>query len=625
MRVRLAFRFTTITLVTLIAVVSFASLNKLVRGDERPPNIIMILTDDQGYGDMSCHGNPVLKTPAIDALHRESIRLTNFHVDPTCSPTRAALMTGRYSTRVGVWLTYMGRHHLRRDETTIADVFQENGYQTAIFGKWHLGDNYPFRPNDRGFDESLIHGGGVVGEAPDFWGNDYYDDAYLRNGKLDQVNGYCTDIWFDEAIKFADLNRDEPFFVYLPTNAPHGPLNVPEKYVRPYRKLDIPHARSQFYGCIANIDENIGRLRQRLEELGLDGNTILIFLTDNGTATGFSGRRDGYPINGFNAGMRGRKGTAYEGGHRAACFIHWPAGKIGGDLQRARDIDQLTAHIDLFPTLVDLCGLKRNDKTLPLDGRSLLPLLNNSTPAETGRTLFVHHQGRFGQTVKNDRPIKFKHYSVMTKQWRMVGHESTIELYDIEKDPAQRKNLSDSYPTIVRQLSQQYEQWWTDVTHRSDTFARTVIGSPHQSVTKLTCQQWHSPRSPYNQYHVRNGMETNGFVDLDVESAGRYHIELRRWPREFDQPMNALVHPPSLDPDRVDAKNKNLNLPGKSFEFVHAKLKIGDVEMSRPISPESKSVTFVVELDKGPTNLQSWLIEEDGTSVGAYYVYITKQ
>jgi len=201
---------------------SGSKVGERAQAHRRRPNVIVIMTDDQGYGDMSCHGNPFVKTPKLYRLWAESVRLTDFHVDPTCSPTRAALMTGRYSFRTGVWLTYAGRHHLRRDEVTIADVFSRNGYRTAIFGKWHLGDNYPFRPDDRGFDESLIHGGGVVGETPDYWGNDYYDDVYLRNGRPERVQGYCTDVWFNEAMRFIAENRKRPFFLYIPTNAPHG-------------------------------------------------------------------------------------------------------------------------------------------------------------------------------------------------------------------------------------------------------------------------------------------------------------------------------------------------------------------------------------------------------------------
>ncbi|MHC4993820.1 MAG: arylsulfatase, partial [Planctomycetota bacterium] len=311
----------------------------------QPPNVILILTDDQGYGDMACHGNPDIQTPNIDLLHDQSVRLTNFHVDPTCSPTRAALMSGQYATRVGVWLTYMGRHRLRADQPTLANYFQDSGYRTAVFGKWHLGDNYPFRPSDRGFDESLVHGGGVVGEAPDHWGNNYYDDTYLRNNRLEQVEGYCTDVWFSEAMRFIDDTTratpttragDRPFFVYLPTNAPHGPYHVPARYVKPYTGAGLPESRARFYACITSVDENIGRLRRHLQQRGLADNTLVIFMTDNGTAGGAGFRSNhpeipdkyGWVTTGYNAQMRGKKGTPYEGGHRAACFIHWPDGKL---------------------------------------------------------------------------------------------------------------------------------------------------------------------------------------------------------------------------------------------------------------------------------------------------------
>ena len=192
----------------------------------RKPNVILVITDDQGYGDLACHGNPIIKTPNLDLLHSQSTRLTNFHVSPTCAPTRAALMTGRYCNRTGVWHTIMGRSLLRKDETKMVDSFSDNGYQTAIFGKWHLGDNYPFRPADRGFGEALVHGGGGVGQAPDYWDNDYFDDTYFHNGKPKKFKGYCTDIWFDAAINFIEKNKEKPFFCYLSTNAPHSPYNV---------------------------------------------------------------------------------------------------------------------------------------------------------------------------------------------------------------------------------------------------------------------------------------------------------------------------------------------------------------------------------------------------------------
>ncbi|MGB2821551.1 MAG: arylsulfatase, partial [Phycisphaerae bacterium] len=279
------------------------------------PNVVLVITDDQGYGDLGCHGNEVIRTPNIDRLHGESVRLTNFHVGPTCAPTRAGLMTGRYCNCTGVWHTIAGRSLIRRDEVTMADVFAAGGYRTGIFGKWHLGDNYPFRPQDRGFQDVLVHGGGGVSQTPDYWGNDYFDDTYFRSGVPESCTGYCTDVWFDEAMKFIEAGRDRPFFCYLPTNAPHGPYNVADSYSRPYRGL-IPDQRANFYGMITNIDDNVGRLRAKLAELGIEENTILIWMTDNGTSAGCSLDENEFVREGFNAGMRGMKGSAYDGGHR---------------------------------------------------------------------------------------------------------------------------------------------------------------------------------------------------------------------------------------------------------------------------------------------------------------------
>lgn len=443
-----------------------------VAGDEKP-NVIVVLTDDQGYGDMSCHGNPYLNTPEIDKLAAQSVRLVDFHVDPTCSPTRAALMTGRYSTRVGVWLTYGSRHHLYQNETTLADVFHDNGYRTGIFGKWHLGDNYPFRPHDRGFDESLIHGGGMIGETPDFWNNDYYDDTYFRNGEPEQVQGYCTDVWFDEAKKFIDRNQDRPFFLYLSTNAPHGPLHVPEKYTRKYRgKKGVSKERAYFYGMIDCIDENIGQLRKHLESTGVAKNTIIVFMNDNGTGHGVTLKsdgkwdRDGWESDGFNAGLRGRKASAYEGGHRAACFIQW----ADGGLESGKNVAGLTAHLDIMPTLIDLCGLKTK-QPIAFDGLSLAKAIREPNSQVSDRTLFVHHQGRFGKPIGDGMPIRGKDYAVMSGGWRLVGDE----LYDLRSDPSQRNNVADQNKTLVDKLSRAYESWWADISKTFNTPSAFVI------------------------------------------------------------------------------------------------------------------------------------------------------
>jgi len=586
----------------------------------KEPNVIVIMTDDQGYGDMSCHGNPYVKTPSLDRLHDEAVRFTDFHVDPTCSPTRAALMTGRYASRTGVWLTYAGRHHLRRDETTMADVFADNGYRTAIFGKWHLGDNYPFRPQDRGFDESLIHGGGVVGEAPDAWGNDYYDDVYFRNGEPERVTGYCTDVWFDEAIRFAEKKRDRPFFIYLPANAPHGPFHVPLEYVHPYLgRQDIPQSRAWFYGMIACVDRNIGRLRRRLEELGLAHNTLLVFLTDNGTSAGVSLKIDnkphkhGYETGGYNAGMRGRKGCAYEGGHRAACFMHWPA----GGLKRGRDINLLTAHMDLLPTLIDAAGLA-GPASVAFDGRSLMPLIRGETQNWPDRTLFVHDQGRFGQPVHAGLPIKYKDYCVMTDRWRLVGRE----LYDHRGDPGQRRDVSHQHPQVVKRLTQAYDAWWTDISERFGEYCPFVVDPQQQESTLLTCQSWHGDAIPYNQHHVRHALPGNGYWMIDVARSGTYRIELRRWPQELDLAMNALVPPETPDPKRHHTDFRLLQLPSRAVRVVRARLQIGTYDRSVTVEPEAKGISFDVPLSKDVYRLQTWLFDHRGQSRGAYYVTI---
>ena len=263
----------------LLALVLTMTIGHYAQGDVDRPDVVLIMTDDQGYGDLACHGNPVIKTPHLDQLYLDSVRFTNFHVDPTCSPTRGALMSGKYSHRAKVWHTIAGGNHLRASEMTMADAFRASGYRTGMFGKWHLGDNYPYRPFEPGFERAVAHQGGGVGQTPDFWGNNYFDDSYFHNGQVRKHEGYCTDIWFEQAFDFIDECGDDPFFVYLATNAPHCPCLVADKYTQPYRdNPEIVHP--EFYGMITNIDENFGRLLAKLDADGLSDDTILIFMTE---------------------------------------------------------------------------------------------------------------------------------------------------------------------------------------------------------------------------------------------------------------------------------------------------------------------------------------------------------
>ena len=553
--------------------------SQVMRTPVKRTNVVLVITDDQGYGDLGCHGNPVIQTPNLDRLYSQSIRLTDFHVDPTCSPTRSALMTGHYSTRTGVWHTIMGRSLLGKDEVTMADVFSASGCRTGIFGKWHLGDNYPFRPQDRGFGEVLIHSGGGVGQGPDYWGNDYFDDTYQHNDEFKKFSGYCTDVWFDGAISFIEANKGRPFFCYLTTNAPHWPYNVADEYSRPYREKGVPESQAKFYGMITNIDENMGRLMRRLKELKLEENTILIFMTDNGTSGSYGG------------GMRGKKGSEYDGGHRVPCFIRWP----GGGLEGGSDVDRLTAHIDMLPTLIGLCGLKKPNG-VEFDGTSLVPLLKDSFSDWADRTLLVHSQ-------RIEYPEKWRKSAVMTDRWRLVNGK---ELYDIKADPGQKNNIADKHPKVVEKLRGAYEEWWADLSKGFDEYCETIIGSDKENPLRLMSHDWHTPKVPWHQGAIRNGMQANGFWALEVEREGRYEFALRRWPLEVDKPITAAI-----------AK-------GKAISVTKARLKIADVDVSKPVSKDAHAVTFRVQLKAGKTQLQTWFINDKGESRGAYYVYVKR-
>ena len=570
------------------ALVAFTLCSALVARDAAPqtrPNVILVMTDDQGYGDLGVHGNEIIKTPNIDRLASESVRLTDFHVDPTCSPTRAALLTGRYSTRTGVWHTVMGRSLLRGDEVTLAEILADDGYRTAMIGKWHLGDNVPSRPQDNGFKETFYHRGGVVGQVGDWFGNNMYDDTYFRDGKPEKTDGYATDVWFDEAIRFVERQRAEPFFLYLATNAAHWPYLIDEEYWKPYVEQGLPKTMARFYGMIENIDDNMGRLMGRLDELGLSENTVLIFMTDNGSAEGFENWR-GEPgsFKGFNAGMRAGKGSEYDGGHRVPFFIRWPAGGIEG----GRDVDNLTAHIDVLPTLAELTGAAVPEE-LALDGQSLATLLKDATARLDDRTLFVHSQ-------RVDVPIKWRGSAVMTERWRLINGE---ELYDIEADPDQSTDAAVLHPEVVEHLRSSYDDWWTSLSPVFDDLVRIVIGTEAENPVELTSHDWRTDDEAdiaWAARHVYAGHAGNGYWALDVARGGRFRVELRRWPRHM----------------------------GLWMEVVKAKLRIGNVEKEAALSHYDTVAVFDVELPPGPTELQTWLTARDGTQKGAYFVEVER-
>lgn len=566
-----------------------------------PPNVIILLSDDVGYGDLACLGNPVIKTPNLDAMYAESVRLNDFHVSPTCSPTRASLMTGRYNNATGVWHTINGRSLLDPSNVTMAECFKSSGYATGIFGKWHLGDNYPCRPNDFHFDESVVCGGGGIAQSPDYFDNDDRDDAYIHNGTFEKYLGFSTNIFFDRAMDFMDRSQKEhrPFFCYLPTTAAHVPTWALESDAAPY--VGVPGlAHPGFFGMITNIDANLGRLRKFLGAKGMTENTILIYAGDNGGADG---------VRVFNAGMRGAKGSPYDGGHHVPCFIYWPAGGI----KEARDINTLTAHIDLLPTLVDLCHLENHGHLV--DGKSLRPLLYGKESEWKPRVIVTDSQ-------REEHLIKWKDTAVMTQQWHLVsptpdGDESKIELYDIVKDPGQKTNIAAQHPEVVQKLKSDYEVWWKEVSTSADKYVRIVLGDRHDNPTRLSCMDWHGNDSikVWNQMQLRTGPVANGFWTVDISQTGRYRFELRRWPKELDLAIEA----PYIDPLPNMEKT-----PGVAISANTAQLTIGSVKETKPINQGDKYAEFVVTLPAGPAELRTAFHGQDGTERGAYYVYVER-
>lgn len=422
----------------------------------KKPNVIFILTDDQGYGDMSCHGNPVLKTPNIDRLHDEGVRFTDFHVSPTCSPTRSALMTGRHEFKNGVTHTILERERLTLKATTLPQVLKSAGYTTGIFGKWHLGDEAEYQPNKRGFDEVFIHGAGGIGQSypgscGDAPGNTYFDPAILHNSKFEKTKGYCTDVFFAQATRWIEsVKGKQPFFCYIPTNAPHGPLQVrPEDEARYKDKVKQANV-AKFFGMIANIDDNIGRLLDKLKEWGIEKDTLVIFMNDNGGTAGV-------PV--FNAGMRGSKVTPWIGGTRAASFWRWP-----GTLKPA-DCDRLAAHIDFFPTLAELAGVKATDEIkAQVEGRSLVPLLQDPKAAWDDRILFTH-VGRWPKGANVD-DYKLSQTSVRNARWHLVSTakgKSSWQLFDLQADPGEMTDVADKHPQVVKELAAAHDKWWASL------------------------------------------------------------------------------------------------------------------------------------------------------------------
>lgn len=555
------------------------------------PNVIVLLTDDNGYGDLSCHGNPVLRTPHLDRLHDESVRLTDFHVAPMCTPTRGQLMTGKDALHNGASSVCAGRSFLRPGLPTMAEIFAAGGYRTAMFGKWHLGDSYPNLPNQRGFQEAVYHLGWGITSMADLWENDCFDGRFRHNGQLKPYKGYCTDVWFDLAMDWIRSVRarsaDQPFFLYLPTNAPHSPHWVEERYKTPY----VGKGPAPFFGMMANLDENVGRLDDFLRAEKLKDDTIVIYLNDNGATAGTTV---------FNAGMRGRKTQYYEGGHRAACFLRWPAGA----LKAPGDVGGLTEVQDLVPTLIELCRLPAPTNAT-FDGVSLAGPLRGKGEPPADRILVV----QYGQ-----RPTQWD-CAVMWQRWRLVLGQ---ELYDLNADPGQKQDVAGRHPEIVARLRKVYEDWWAGVAPALDDFTPIVLGSDQENPVTLSAADWANVYCD-NMNDLRSGKPSNGPWYVLPDREGSYEIELRRWPAEADAPIAGPVPPFRAVVGGLPA--------GKALPIARARLALGDLDETKPVGPSDKSVAFRVHLKAGTRlPMRTWFYDAEGRELcGAYFAYVRRR
>ena len=474
----------------------------------RRPNIILVITDDQGYAPLGCHGHPWLATPHLDALHRGSAHFNRFMVAPTCSPTRSAIMTGRHPEKNGVTHTLFERERLTLGATTLPQVLKTAGYRNGIFGKWHLGDEQEYQPQQRGFNEVFIHGAGGIGQAydcscADAPNNTYQNPVIRQNGRFVQTNGYCTDVFFTAALGWIkqQAKTEQPFFAYIATNAPHSPYIAPEKNSRRFIDLGFGKEQAGFYGMVENIDENIGRLCAKLDEWKLSENTVLIFMSDNGMTGGGSGNpgRDlapGYPF--YNAGQKGLKGTTDEGGVRVPFFVRWP-----GQISAGKEVDRVAAHIDVLPTLAALAGAK-----LPanqVEGRNLLPLLEGKQEGWEDRYLFT----QVGRWPTGAEPDLFKdvHFAVRSQRYRYVGKNGAGDtagpyLYDMEVDPGQTTNILAKQPEVAANMRAAYEKYWKEA--RPLMVNETAPISPtkpyfvwfEQQKAAMGIPEWKSPELP---------------------------------------------------------------------------------------------------------------------------------
>ncbi len=532
-------------------------------------NVVLILTDDQGWGDVRSHGNDKIDTPTMDQLAASGARFERFFVSPMCGPTRASLLTGRWNLRSGAsWVSH-GKEIMRLDEVTLGDAFAAAGYATGAFGKWHNGEYGPYHPNHRGFQE-------FFGFCRGAWEN-YFDATIERNGEPFQTDGYITDVLTDVVLQFIEENRNRPFFCYVLYNAPHHPYQVPERYFTKYVARGFDDKTACVYGMVENIDENLARILDKLDELRLSDDTIVIFTSDNGPWMPAVGREGDWKRR-YNGGMRGRKTEVDEGGVRVPLFIRWP-----GRIRPGTAVTQIAAHVDLFPTLVDMCNVSMPE-TLPQDGRSLVPLLQERTTDWPERMIFTH-QNRFGETQLTPG-------SVRTQQYRLVNRGDGYELYDMVADPGQQTDIADQHPNMTRRLAAAYETWYRDVTAHGTDAPLLPVG--HSQTGTVALQAEDSRLRGGLEFRRKQGWAHDSVLNwrssddrvswnIDVLQSGHYEIKLLIGCGEAD--VGSRVH---------------IEVGGK---VVEGEIQLAHDPMPRRERAQNRSVVWT----SGPVPTMTWI------------------
>lgn len=538
------------------------------------PNVVVMLIDNHGFFELSCHGHPVLQTPRIDQFAAEGVSFSNFHAPPFCSPSRGALLTGRYALRAGIHNTVGGVSILHRDEKTVADFLKEAGYATGVFGKWHLGMNYPYAPKFRGFDEVFIHGGGGVSQLEDYYGNNHMDATYEHNGTYVKSDGFSTDVLFDQAIRFIKDQKGKPFFCYIATPAVHFPLLTHPENAKRLLARGVERSKEfPLYSMIENVDDNVGKLMDFLKAVGLRENTLVILASDQGV------NDRGALVH--RSGKWQNRGVQYDEKHQVYCMIQFPELTEGN----AGPVDNLAGMVDLMPTVLDVCGIAQPDN---LDGRSLTPLLSGSDRWDNERILIV-------QCPRKRQRHHWENVSIKSQQWRLVDGD---KLYDVKEDRGQTVNLIERYPQIAKRLAAAYESFWKSLPPAEALISPHVLGSAKAPDVRLNGMDWYVGDAPWTQ-QILDRKTQNGKWRVEVARDGRFRFELRRYPREAEKPIEAFS----------------------------AAIEIGPVKSERAVDPQAKQAVFELDLKRGTYDLSATFSHREGSGPqqvwGAYYAYVS--